>query len=150
MAAVSYDVQAPAKAIRTAAALDLKAASLLRELRSGRAELLRNLEGLRLNAKRALRTTKSLTSQFTDAPSPADHQEAVRRLKTLSRRQREILGKVVAGVPNKMIAFELGVSEKTVETHRSRLMRKLGAGSLPDLVRIAFRARSVLPASDGA
>ena len=54
--------------------------------------------------------------------------------------QRQILDKVIEGVPNKTIAFELGLSEKTVETHRGRLMRKVGANSLPDLVRIVLRA----------
>ncbi len=138
--AISHGVQTTP----TAADLDTKVASLLREIRRTRAELLQNLEGLRFNAKRALGTTRALDAQFTDAQRPADLQETARRLKTLSQRQREILDKVVAGIPNKMIAFELGVSEKTVETHRARLMRKLGADSLPDLVRIALRARSML------
>jgi len=142
MAAVSYAVRDVAKTTPAAAELDARVATLLSAIRAGRAELLRNLDGLRSNAKRALGTTRSLKSQFTDAQRPAYLQEAARRLGTLSQRQREILDRVVAGTPNKMIAFELGVSEKTVETHRARLMRKLGAGSLPDLVRIALSARS--------
>ena len=76
-----------------------------------------------------------------DMPREAEIQEAARRLKTLSRRQQQILDKVIASVPNKEIAFDLGLSEKTVETHRARLMRKLGARSLQDLMRLVLRAR---------
>jgi FixJ family two-component response regulator len=47
---------------------------------------------------------------------------------------------VVAGESNKAIAFDLGLSQKTVETHRARVMKKLQAKSLAQLVRIASRA----------
>src|SRR5205823_13394626 len=116
--------------------LRVKAASLLSSIRTERAKLLQSLEGLRLNTARTLQTTRSLENQFSDVQREAENQEAMRRLKTLSGRQRQILDKVIEGVPNKTIAFELGLSEKTVETHRGRLMRKVGANSLPDLVRI--------------
>jgi DNA-binding NarL/FixJ family response regulator len=57
-------------------------------------------------------------------------------LELLSPRQRRVLEGVLAGKPNKAIAFELGVSIKTVETHRARVMVKLDVGSLAELVRI--------------
>jgi DNA-binding NarL/FixJ family response regulator len=83
---------------------------------------------------------------WLSSPRAAEYRETKRRLKTLSKRQRQILDKIVAGTANKAIAFDLGLSEKTVETHRSRLMRKLGAASLPDLVRMVYSPRAqVMP-----
>jgi two-component system response regulator FixJ len=62
--------------------------------------------------------------------------EAVReRLASLSERERQVLKGVVAGQPNKVIAFELGISPRTVEVHRAGLMAKMQARSLPELVR---------------
>lgn len=61
-------------------------------------------------------------------------------LDRLTPREREVLRDVVAGLPNKMIAHRLGVSPKTVEVHRSRVMRKTGARSLPDLIRVVLKA----------
>lgn len=59
---------------------------------------------------------------------------------TLTPREREVLEHVIGGMPNKMVAFELGISARTVEIHRAHLMEKTQAGSLPELVRIAFAA----------
>ncbi len=56
---------------------------------------------------------------------------------SLTAREREVMGFVVAGEPNKRIATELGVAEITVKVHRANVMRKMEAGSLPDLVRAA-------------
>ena len=52
-------------------------------------------------------------------------------------RQREVLGLVADGLPNKAIACELGISIKTVEAHRAHVMHKTQAVSLPELVRLA-------------
>jgi FixJ family two-component response regulator len=57
----------------------------------------------------------------------------------LSRREREVMGLVVAGLLNKQIAGELQISEITVKAHRGKVMRKMGAGSLADLVKMAQR-----------
>ena len=57
------------------------------------------------------------------------------RLELLTERERQVLDLVVAGEPNKAIADDLGISEKTVEFHRSNVMKKMGVYSLPDLVR---------------
>jgi RNA polymerase sigma factor (sigma-70 family) len=59
------------------------------------------------------------------------------RFKTLTERERKVMTFVIAGLLNKQTAAQMGVSEVTVKVHRHRLMSKLGAKSLPDLVRMA-------------
>jgi FixJ family two-component response regulator len=62
------------------------------------------------------------------------------RLATLTHREREVLQRVVTGRLNKQIAADLGIGEKTIKVHRHRVMEKMGAASLAELVRIAERA----------
>ncbi|MGC9952747.1 MAG: response regulator FixJ [Rhizomicrobium sp.] len=57
------------------------------------------------------------------------------RLAQLTDRERQVLDLIVAGKANKVIAYELSISPRTVEIHRSRVMEKMGAGNLADLVR---------------
>jgi len=71
----------------------------------------------------------------------ATRSEAADRLASLTRRELEVFDQVVLGKPNKRIAVELGTSEKTVKVHRGRVMHKLEAHSVVDLVRLADRAR---------
>lgn len=59
------------------------------------------------------------------------------KLDTLTLREREVFGLVVTGMLNKQIAFDLGTTEKTIKVHRSRVMQKMSARSLADLVRFA-------------
>lgn len=71
---------------------------------------------------------------------------AIDTFESLTPREREILARVVAGTPNKRIAANLGISEITVKAHRSSVMRKMNARSLPDLVR-ASQLAGVAPVS---
>ena len=59
------------------------------------------------------------------------------RFEGLRPREREVLSRIVSGLPNKQVAAEIGTSETTVKVHRGQLMRKMAATSLPDLVRMA-------------
>ena len=73
------------------------------------------------------------------------HEAEIRALRdchaSLSRREREVMELVVSGLLNKQVGFELGISEITVKAHRGKLMRKMNAGSLADLVNMAARLR---------
>jgi FixJ family two-component response regulator len=65
----------------------------------------------------------------------------VERIASLTPRERQVMEMVVDGVANKVIAIDLGVSERTVEIHRARVMKKMGAESLPHLVRMAIQVK---------
>ena len=58
------------------------------------------------------------------------------RLRRLTPREREVMAMVVQGMANKVVAYELGIAEKTVESHRAKVMAKMGVGSLAELVRL--------------
>jgi two-component system response regulator FixJ len=76
-------------------------------------------------------------SQRTQDEDAATAQIAA-RLASLTPREREVLDKLVAGQPNKTIAYDLGSSPRTVEVHRARVMEKMGVRSLAELVRMTI------------
>lgn len=80
-------------------------------------------------------------NQFHDAGVVAARQDSAANVVTgLTKRQREVMDMVLAGHPNKNIAADLGISQRTVENHRATIMAKTGTRSLPELARLAFDA----------
>src|SRR4051812_6061323 len=74
------------------------------------------------------------------ASDPAGMAEIRARLETLSPREKEVLDGLLAGKPNKTIAYDLGLSPRTVEVHRANVMTKMAASSLSELVRMTILA----------
>ncbi|MDR3522148.1 MAG: response regulator FixJ [Acidocella sp.] len=64
------------------------------------------------------------------------------KLRTLTARETEVLEGLVAGLPNKTIAYDLNISARTVEVHRANVMTKMAAANLPELVRMVLLLRS--------
>lgn len=69
-----------------------------------------------------------------------DKAHAHRLIETLSQRERQVVAGLAHGKPNKTIAFEIGISPRTIEIHRSNAMRKLAVRTLPDMLHLAFLA----------
>jgi two-component system response regulator FixJ len=82
----------------------------------------------------------ALNQQKHDSQRSAEREEIDGRLASLSTRERQVLDGLVAGHANKVIAFDLGISPRTVEIYRANAMTKMKAASLSDLVRMALVA----------
>ncbi len=80
------------------------------------------------------------------ASGAAGADDAADRIAALSPREREVLDLLISGKPNKLIARDLGLSPRTVEVHRARMMARLGVGSLAEAVRLAVQAELGQPA----
>jgi two-component system response regulator FixJ len=83
----------------------------------------------------------ALEARSANADLEARRQEIAGRLASLSQREREVLDALVEGKPNKVIAFDLGISARTVEVYRANLMHKMQVKSLSELVRLTILAR---------
>lgn len=90
----------------------------------------------------------SLDTALARLSTPSDQDPtavtAATKLALLSPREREVLEGLLAGLPNKTIAYDLAISPRTVEIHRARVMDKMGARSLSELVRLALAAGVLL------
>ncbi|MGF2736121.1 response regulator FixJ [Marinobacter sp. DUT-1] len=73
-----------------------------------------------------------------------EKQEIIRRIKSLTPREHEIMDRMIAGQANKVIAIELEISQRTVEIHRSRVMHKMGTHSLAHLVRMVLSVKDLI------
>jgi FixJ family two-component response regulator len=99
------------------------------------------------NDKELLRLVeRCLELERTRRASRAREDDVRRRLGALTEREREVMRLVVAGRLNKQIADELGISIKTVEAHRARVMEKMEVGSIAELVQAVVLAREEDPA----
>ncbi|WP_298225498.1 response regulator FixJ [Acidocella sp.] len=87
----------------------------------------------------AIRT--AMDRHTRDAAQNGAAAAAAARLEMLTPREREVLNGLVAGLPNKAIAYDLNISARTVEVHRANLMTKMAAASLPELVRMVLLTR---------
>jgi DNA-binding NarL/FixJ family response regulator len=87
------------------------------------------------------RSKEELHSLLADnANISASRQTAALQVASLTQRQRQILDLVIAGHPSNNIAADLGISQRTVDNHRSAIMRKTGSKTLPALIRTALTA----------
>jgi two-component system response regulator FixJ len=80
----------------------------------------------------------ALNREHEDGRRHAERADVVKRVATLSHRERQVLEGLVAGKPNKIIAYDLGISPRTIEIYRANVMTKMQAASLSDLVRMAL------------
>ena len=96
-----------------------------------------------------LASVRSALNQLNqDQKRQAERTEIERRLAALSNRERDVLEGLVSGHANKQIAYDLGISPRTIEIYRANLMTKMQAASLSDLVRMALIARILGPDSE--
>ena len=77
----------------------------------------------------------------------AEESESLARLKSLTPREREVMDLVVEGKLTKQIARQLGISQKTVEVHRSNITRKMGVDSVAQLVKLVTRLKTIMQVS---
>lgn len=82
----------------------------------------------------------ALSGRAAEAVRTPEQNAIAERVATLSQRERQVLDRLVAGQPNKTIAFDLGISPRTVEVYRAHVMTKMRANSLSELVRMALIA----------
>lgn len=92
------------------------------------------------------RVQRALARDGESRVSLSQHSKLRNRLDSLTSREREVLDLMVQGKPNKIMAADLGISQRTVEIHRARVMEKLGVSSLAQAVRMMMELRSAAAA----
>jgi RNA polymerase sigma factor (sigma-70 family) len=113
----------------------------VRAMKSGAVEFLEkpfNAQALLERIQRAIKDDSERLSR------EANHQDLRARLQNLTGKEREVLAMIRDGRPNKEIANLLGVTPRAVEMRRASLMKKLGVGSLPELMRVAIGHQSAI------
>jgi len=90
---------------------------------------------------------RAVTKDVKDLGEEGRTADVLERVKLLTPRETEVFALVVTGMLNKQIAGELGIAEKTVKVHRARVMEKMRASSVAELVRMADRAGVIVPKS---
>jgi two-component system response regulator FixJ len=88
------------------------------------------------------RIQRALERDARSRKALSQHSQIRTRIESLTAREREVLALMTQGKPNKVMAAELGVSQRTVEIHRARVMEKSGAASLAQLVRMVMDVES--------
>ena len=86
----------------------------------------------------------ALKQDLEQRKSLDEKQEIIRRIKSLTPREHEIMDRMIAGQANKVIAIELEISQRTVEIHRSRVMHKMGTHSLAHMVRMVLSVKDLI------
>jgi two-component system, LuxR family, response regulator FixJ len=109
--------------------------SAVRALKSGAADFIEKPLETPLVLAAVERAAGTRQKMLTEAQNVA---EAKHKLSELTPRESEVLHFIISGKPNKVIAFELGISQRTVENHRARLMMKTHASNVAELIKIAM------------
>lgn len=86
------------------------------------------------------RISEAIRQDKNSLASLKSRNQALARLSELTPRERQVMDLICEGMANKVVAIELGISERTVELHRGRVMHKLGVRSVPELIELAKHA----------
>jgi len=103
-----------------------------------------------LSPEALLEAVQRALARFSDEEAVRQEMRVIEaRAERLTPREREVFALVASGLLNKQVGFELGTSEKTIKVHRARVMEKMEAGSIADLVRMAGRLGLKAPPARG-
>jgi two-component system, LuxR family, response regulator FixJ len=101
-----------------------------------------------LDDERLLACVELAMAETAHAARDREALEAAQRIALLSPREHQVLDGLVAGQPNKVIAFHLGISVRTVEVHRARMLNRLGTRLVSEAIRLAVIAAFAPPTAE--